>query len=88
MTYQVIADPPVQKRLGKIFKTDRKTYEQLKKKLVELGQNPEIGKPLRNVLKNRRRLHIGSFVLIYKIDNENKIIKLLEFDHHAKAYNL
>ncbi len=88
MTYQVIADPPVQKRLKKIFKKDRKTYEQVKKKLVELGKNPEIGKPLRNVLKNRRRLHIGSFVLIYKIDTENKIIKLLEFDHHDKAYNL
>lgn len=88
MTYQVIADPPVQKRLRKIFKKDRKTYEQVKKKLVELGKNPEIGKPLRNVLKNRRRLHIASFVLIYKIDTENKVIKLLEFDHHDKAYNL
>ncbi len=88
MTYKVIADPPVQKRLRKIFKKDRKTYEQLKKKLVELGKNPEIGKPLRNVLKNRRRLHIASCVLIYKIDTEKKVIKLLEFDHHDKAYNL
>jgi mRNA interferase RelE/StbE len=86
MTYQVIADPPVQKRLRKIFKKDRKTYDQLKKKLVELGQNPDIGNPLRNVLKNRRRLQIGSFVLVYKVDTENEIITLLEFDHHDKVY--
>ncbi len=87
MTYQVIADPQVQKRLRKIFKKDKSIYGHLKKKLVKLGQNPEIGKPLKNVLKNKRRLHIGSYVLIYKIDNENKVIKLLEFDHHDKAYN-
>lgn len=87
MTYQVIAEPQVQKRIKKIFKKDRNTYENLKKKLVKLGQNPEIGKPLRNVLKNKMRLHIGSYVLIYKIDKEKKIIKLLEFDHHDNVYN-
>lgn len=86
MTYQVIVDSSVQQRLKKIFKKDRKAYDQLKKKLVELGENPEIGKPLRNVLKNKRRLHIGSSVLVYKIDTENETITLLEFDHHDKAY--
>jgi mRNA-degrading endonuclease RelE of RelBE toxin-antitoxin system len=86
MTYQIIADPLLQKKLRKLFRKDKKTYEHLKKKLTYLGINPEVGKPLRNVLKNKRRLHMGSFVLIYNIDNKNKIIKLLEFEHHDRAY--
>ncbi len=86
MSYMVIADPSLQKRLRKLFKKDRNTYEHLKKKLRYLGHNPEIGKPLRNVLKNRRRIHIGPFVLVYKIDSSSKVITLLEFDHHDRAY--
>ena len=44
MSYQVIADPLLQKRLRKLFKKDRKMYEHVKKKLQYLGSNPEIGK--------------------------------------------
>lgn len=86
MTYRVVVDPQLQKKLEKLFKKDRKTYEHLKKKLVELSSNPEIGKPLRNVLKNNRRLHIGSFVLVYKFNKEGNTITLLEFEHHDKVY--
>ncbi len=86
MTYRVIADPLLQKKLRKLFRKDRKTYEHLKKKLIDIGHNPEIGKPLRNVLKHKRRIHIGPFVLIYKIDENTKTLMLLEFDHHDRAY--
>ncbi len=86
MTYRVVVDPRLQKKLKKLFKKDKRTYEHLKKRLVELAHAPEIGKPLRNVLKSNRRLHIGSFVLIYKSDKESKTITLVEFEHHDKAY--
>jgi len=46
-----------------------------------------MGKPLRNVLKGKRRVHIGSFVLFYSIDTKNEIVTFLEFEHHDKAYH-
>lgn len=86
MTYTVIADPALKKRLRRLFKKDRKAYEFIKKKSRILSTNPDLGKPLRNVMKNKRRIHIGSFILIYRIDEKNKVINLLEFEHHDKAY--
>jgi len=37
--------------------------------------------------QNKRRVHIGgSFVLIYEINEEQKIVTLLDFDHHDNVY--
>jgi len=34
-----------------------------------------------------RRVHIDkSFVLIYEIDEKEKIIRILDYDHHDKIY--
>ena len=86
MTYRIVAHPGVQKVIEKLFKKDKVRYEYIKKRLKILAEQPEIGKPLRNVMKGKRRVQIGSFVLIYAIDkNENKIT-LLNFEHHDDAY--
>ena len=86
MTYRIVAHPGVQKEIEKLFKKDKVRYEYIKKRLKILAEQPEIGKPLRNVLKNKRRVQIGSFVLIYEIDiNDNKIT-LITFEHHDNAY--
>jgi mRNA-degrading endonuclease RelE of RelBE toxin-antitoxin system len=62
-------------------------YEHIKKRLKILAEQPEIGKPLRNVLKGRRRVQICSFVLIYSIENNDNKITLISFEHHDDAYN-
>ena len=41
-------------------------------------------KPLRNVLRNCRRVHIGSFVLVYEVTES--AVRLLHFDHHDRIY--
>ena len=66
--------------------TIKKKLNQLIKKIVELSQNPYSGKPLRSVLKGKWRVHLGPFVLIYKIDEGHKILIFLVFEHHDKAY--
>ncbi|WP_239450983.1 type II toxin-antitoxin system RelE/ParE family toxin [Methanosarcina horonobensis] len=50
----------------------------LRKTVNSILENPECGKPLRNVLKGLRRVHIGHFVLIYEIDNTNETITFFE----------
>ncbi|HIH44547.1 MAG TPA: type II toxin-antitoxin system RelE/ParE family toxin [Candidatus Methanoperedenaceae archaeon] len=86
MTYRIVAHPEVQKEIKKLYKKDKVRYEYIKKKLKILSEQPDIGKPLRNVLKGKWRIQIGSFVLIYEIDNNDNKIILLRFEHHDNAY--
>jgi len=73
-----------QKILKKIAKKDKVTIKQIELQVLKIASNPIIGKPLRNVLKNYRRVHIGSFVLVYKI-SETEIV-FMDYDHHDKIY--
>ena len=34
--------------------------------MVQITENPYLGKPLRGILKGKRRVHTGHFVFIYK----------------------
>ncbi len=53
MTYKIIVHPRVKKELQKLFKKDNVRYSHVKKRLEILSNNPEIGKPLRNILKGK-----------------------------------
>jgi len=86
MTYRIVAHPGVQKEIEKLYNKDKVRYEHLKRRLKLLAEQPEIGKPLRNVLKGKRRIQIGSFVLIYEIDKNDNKITLFSFEHHDSAY--
>ena len=59
-------------------------FGKLSKQIGKIIKNPEVGKPLRNVMRNYRRIHVGSFVLIYEIRDEQ--IRFIDFDHHDKIY--
>ncbi|MBU3926068.1 type II toxin-antitoxin system RelE/ParE family toxin [Patescibacteria group bacterium] len=74
------------KILKKLKKKDSVLYNRIKEKLVDIANNPYFGKPLGNVLKNRRRVHIGHFVLVYRINEEEREVRFLDFDHHDKVY--
>lgn len=71
----------IMKKLGL---KDRVLLGKLKKKIIIILRNPTSGKPMKNVLKNRRRIHIDPFVLIYEINDTE--IRFLDFDHHNKIY--
>ena len=70
------------KKIRKDFELDKR----LKKKIEEIVKDPYHYKPLRNILKNRRRTHIGSFVLLFEIIEKEKLIVFHRFQHHDDAY--
>jgi addiction module RelE/StbE family toxin len=86
MTYTIVADPEVEATFRKMKAKDASRFEQLVKKLEEIGENPEAGKPLRRPLHGRWRVHIGHYVLIYKFDKKKGLITLVKFAHHDEAY--
>mgnify|MGYP001589746350 FL=1 len=80
--------PNLQKILNKLSKKDRGLYEQVLKKIEEVIKSLDVEhyKNLRYDLKDKRRVHIGHFVLVFQlIKSENKI-KFLDFDHHDAIY--
>ncbi len=77
----------LQKKLTKLTKRDPKRVRIITKKISKILDNPYHFKPLRGDMKGSRRVHIDkSFVLTYEIDEEHKLVRILDYDHHDKIY--
>jgi addiction module RelE/StbE family toxin len=87
MSYRVVIHPDLSSTCRKIRAKSPARYEQLKKKIRFLVENPESGKPLHPPLKGQWRVHIGHFILFYEIDSKENTIVFLKFVHHDEAYN-
>lgn len=85
-SFDLVFSDEFRKIVKNLRKKDSVLYDRLKKKMVETADNPYLGKPLRNILKNRWRIHIDSFVLVYRIYEAKNEIRFLDFDHHDKIY--
>ncbi len=72
--------------LEKLAKRDKRLFTAVQKKVLQVTENPYLGKPLKTKLKGRRRAHIGHFVLIYRLDETDRKVIFLEFAHHDEAY--
>jgi YafQ family addiction module toxin component len=86
MPYNIQFENALETILQKIKKKDDILYQRIIHKIFEISKNPELGKPLRNVLKGKRRVHVGSFVLVYSIDKKNETVIFINFEHHDKVY--
>jgi YafQ family addiction module toxin component len=74
--------------LEKLFKKDKSIYEQILKKIDEIINCEDIEhyKNLRYNLKDKKRGHIGHFVLIFKFNKNENLIEFDDFDHHDNIY--
>ena len=84
MDYIIEFSLEFERSIKKLKKKDKLLFTKIQKKLIEIVQNPEHYKPLRNVLAGFRRIKFGHFILIYKI--EDKIVRIISLDHHDRAY--
>ena len=80
--------PYFKKILKKLFKKDKKLYEQVIKKIEEIINNYNIEhyKNLKHDLKDYKRAHIGHFVLVFRFDKKKDLISFIDFEHHDKIY--
>lgn len=87
MVYTFELFPPCQEAIKKHCKKNPVLEKALNNKIEEICQNPEHYKPLKYDFAGERRVHImRSFVLRFKIDEINKIVVFLVFEHHDDAY--
>ena len=65
-----------------IFKLkDNSIKERIKKLIIKISNNPEIGKPMRHNRKGTREVYLPPFRLSYAYDKINDIIVILDLYH-------
>ena len=76
------------KILDKLQKKNKQLYESIFNKINEILKNPNIEhyKNLRYNLEKYKRVHVGSFVIVFQYDKKKDIILFDDFDHHDKIY--
>ena len=85
--YSLSIKESLDKKFKKLSKKDKELLKAINRKVDDILANPYRFKPLRKPLQNKRRVHVvGSFVLIYTIDEIKRIVTLLDFDHHDNIY--
>ena len=86
--HRFLIEKRLEKKLAKLEKKDMVLYKQVKNKINEIINRLDIDhyKNLRHDLKEYKRAHIGSFVLIFKYDKRNDFVYFTDFDHHDNIY--
>ena len=84
--YSLEIEADVYKAFKKLAKKDKKQLEAINKKIDQILTDPLQFKPLKHPLEGLRRVHIGSFVLIYEVLENPKTVKVLKYKHHDEAY--
>ena len=87
--YSCEIKPNLRRILNKVSKKDKTTYEQVLKKIEEVtnSSNKEHYKNLGHDMKEFKRVHIrGSFVLIFKVDEDKELVSFEDLQHHDKIY--
>jgi len=80
--------PELEKKLVKLCKKDKPTYEKIMKKIYEIINSRDIEhyKNLRYDMKESKRVHIGHFVLVFSFDKSKNLVSFEDYDHHDKIY--
>ncbi len=80
--------PSLKEILNKLSKKDKLMYERVLKKIEEIiaCEDIEHYKNLRYDMKDRKRVQIGHFVLVFKFLKESDTLSFVDFGHHDEAY--
>ena len=88
MNFQVILSDGLKKKLINLKRKDKTTYNAVKKKIIQISHSDKNSiqhfKNLRRPINEFKRVHIGSFVLIFRFKDNTIIFE--EFEHHDKVY--
>ncbi|MFH1248564.1 MAG: type II toxin-antitoxin system mRNA interferase toxin, RelE/StbE family [archaeon] len=79
MRYSLEIGEHLKKVFEKIKKKDVLQAEIIKRKINEILEKPEIGKPLTSDMAGQWRVHIRHYVLTYEIIEKEKIVRILDY---------
>ena len=88
MSFKIIISSELKKSLAILKRKDKTAYTAVENKIFQIASchqaSIERFKNLRGNLSHLKRVHIGSFVLIFRIEDDTIIFE--EFDHQDSIY--
>ena len=87
--YDIKRTTDFKKQLKKV--KDKKSQENIKSKITEIANtvetNPNHYKNLKNPMQWYKRAHVNKgYVLIFRVDKENRRVIFFYYDHHDNIY--
>jgi YafQ family addiction module toxin component len=84
--YSLEIEEEASKTFKKLLKKDRKQLEAVNKKIQQILTDPSQFKQLKHPLEGLRRVHIGSFALIYRTIENPPTVQIVKYTNHDEAY--
>jgi len=89
--YKIAFDPSFLAIIDKLKEKDPNSYNNVIKKIKQVANNLELNpyhyKNLKAPLQKYKRVHVNkSFVIIFQVDLENKLMIVYDYDHHKRVY--
>ena len=82
--YEPVVPPKLSKTLSKIKKRDPETYKEFKRKMVRILNDPHHNShPLHSEYKGLWESHIKNKLLLYKINDIDRTVELVDIIDHA-----
>lgn len=82
--FEITLKNPAKRFLKKLDKQDQK---RIVKKLKELKQNPELGKPLVGKLAGLWAIRFGKYRAVYQIRKRELLVLVLRLGHRKNIYD-
>lgn len=86
MPYSLELSKTAEEKLFKLGRKNKAFLEAVNAKIKQILENPFHFKPLRAPMQNKRRAHVGSFVLVYAVEEARKTVVVLDCEHHDNVY--
>ena len=81
--YKVEVIPSAQKDLDNL---EKRFFIQIKNKIDSLKSNPRPANCLKLTVEEGYRLRTGDYRILYRIDDENKIVYIYRVKHRKESY--
>jgi len=88
MSYHIIISDDLRKTLAILKRKDKTTFQMVEKKIVQIASLDSVSiqhfKNLRSPLSDFKRVHLGSYVLLFHVQANDIIFDA--FEHHDTIY--
>lgn len=88
MSFRIIISDDLRKTLVILKRKNKTMFEMVEKKIVQIASLDSVSiqhfKNLRSPLSDFKRVHLGSYVLLFRVQANNIIFD--SFEHHDKIY--
>jgi len=81
--FRLVISPRAQKQLRDIKKSHQSA---VKLALLDIKENPKLGKSLTRELSGKFSYRVGIYRIIYKVNEQDKIIDILTAGHRGDVY--